>query len=287
MQKFIKKIILFSVFFIVLNALYLYACIVWDWSFAKRVEALTMESPKYENIILGNSLAMDGMDSEVMSVHGEFTYNLSIGGASLKTNFIQLKEYLKIAGKNPKTVILGLGSYMNDFQREEIIPVVDFTMEGNHYGLKDLPMIKFRWIVFELIKKVIDPDHRNAKLNQGQLRIGRIVEDDTDYRNPLPLLPLKNYTDAEYLKKIAHLCRTYDIRLILIEMPGFKRTRNQTSIGPHKLSLDGDTTIDLYNLNNIHFAAILDAKRDWLGNSHLNKYGAAKFTQEMQKAIQD
>lgn len=268
-----------------LNALYLCACIFWDWSFSKRIEALTLSSPTYQYIILGNSLAMDGIDPEILASNSKSAYNLAIGGSSLKTNLIQLEDYLKIAKENPKVVILALGSYINDFQRQEINPVVEFTMEGHHYGLKDLPMIKFRWLVYELIKKVIDPDHRNAKLYQGQLRIGRTVNDDSKYASPLNALPINDYINSEYIKKIADRCRASNIHLVLIEMPGFKRTQNQTDIGPHKISLDDKAPIYLYNLNNIEFASKFDSEKDWLGNSHLNEFGAVKFTTYLKEII--
>jgi hypothetical protein len=285
MHSFVKKLILFSLFFAVLNALYLYACILGDWNFAKRIEAISFKSPNYKCIVLGNSLTMDGIDSELLSIRTQSTYNLSIGGSSLKTNLIQLQEYLRIANEDPKTVILGLGSYINNFQSENINPIVEFTMENHQYGIKDLPMIKFRWIIFELLKKVISADHRNAEIIEGQLRISRMVEDTTKNTDPLPSLPIDDYQNSLYIKKIALLCKKKNIRLILCEMPGFKRTQNQTDIGPHKIFINKNFYVDLYNFNNIKFVSNFDSHGDWLGNSHLNKFGAKKYTELLNESL--
>ena len=48
---------------------------------------------------------------------------------------------------------------------------------------------------------------------------------------------------------------------------------------------DGDS-IKIYNLNNrVLCKELFDDKNDWLGNSHLNKYGARKLTKYIYENI--
>ena len=61
-----------------------------------------MIDKQFEIIVIGNSLAMDGINTEMLGK----AYNLSIGGATLNTNKRQLEEYLESCQKKPKKVIL-------------------------------------------------------------------------------------------------------------------------------------------------------------------------------------
>ncbi|MEX0778796.1 MAG: hypothetical protein WD491_00675 [Balneolales bacterium] len=286
MKTFVIKVFVFTFIILVLNVFYLLLVGTLDWNFSKRIEAITFENPSYEYIVLGNSLAMDGIDTELLSSGENEAYNLSMGGTSLRANHIQLQEYLEIASAKPKIVILGLGSYLNDFQSETLNTIIGFTMDDYTYSLDDLPMIKFRWLRTELLKKVISSDHRNAKIIQGQLRIGRVVADHTEYVYPHPKFALSDYQASSNLKKIAALCREKGIKLIVVEMPGFKNTQNNSSVGPYKLLVEGNFYVDLYNLNNYEFNSYIDPETDWLGDSHFNMVGAKKFTRKLKAVLE-
>ena len=251
----------------------------FDWNFSKRIEALELQKPVYKNIVIGNSLSMDGIDSQMLSSDSSGTYNLSIGGASLKTNYIQLQEYISIALKKPERIILAVGSYRDNFFSDmSIQPIVEFTMTDYTYKFEDLPMIKFKWIFTELLKKMISAEHRSAKRVQGQLRIRRTVADNTLINIPINNIPFSKYQNSIYIKQIAELCNRNKIELIIIEMPGFRYTRNNQTVGPYEINYNQNVKVDLYNFNGPDIDSILDPKVDWLGGSHLNKYGAEKFT---------
>ena len=282
MTRFLKKLFLFGLLFILLNILYLGILILTDWNFSKRIEAISLNEPSYEFVVLGNSLAMDAIDCEVLESKENGAYNLSIGGSSIRTNYIQLEEYLKLCKEKPETVILGLGSYLNDFNRGDINPIVAYTMEDRNYSYDDLlPMFKFRWLCIELIKKVISKDHRNFELIQGQLRIDRVVADKSKLPDPLPDLEIARFNNSKYLEKIAQMCDQNQIKLVVLELPGFKKTRNKSSIGPYVLFNNKYPNSLLFNFNNFKSASALDPKKDWLGNSHLNVNGAKKFTTQI------
>ncbi len=158
-------------------------------------------------------------------------------------------------------------------------------MDGYNYGLQDLPMIKFRWLAIQLLKRIVSSAHRNVEIVQGQLRINSAVSDKTSLLQSLPELKISEYETARYVKEIAQLCHNNDVTLVLIELPCFKKTRNKTSVGPHKIFIDSGLNVYLYNFNKYQFATILDSKTDWLGNSHLNQYGAVKLTNRIKEVV--
>lgn len=285
MGIFLKKILAFSLLMLIANAVFLLAISHFDWNFAKRIEALRLIEPGYEYLVIGNSLAMDGIDTEALSSETINAYNLSMGGASIKTNLIQLNEYLAAASNYPKVVILGVGSFLDSIDSDRINPIVEFTMKDYRYGLNDFPMIKFRWLAVEMIKKIISPQHRQADIVQGQLRIKRVVPDHTRQKTVLPAFSLSHLTDSEYISTIAALCHEKGILLIIVEMPGFEAQRNGSPVGPYRLTMKGGINVDVYNFNHTGMSAVIDADTDWLGDSHLNQAGARKFTLHVKQML--
>ena len=76
-------------------------------------------------------------------------------------------------------------------------------------------------------------------------------------------------------------CAINILKLIIIEMPGIKSTQNLSEVGPNELHFENGQTATLFNLNSRDFCTIFDSEKDWIGNSHLNEYGAIKFTTEI------
>lgn len=277
MKNFIKKSFVFLILFIVSNALYLLIIQQVDWNFKKRIESLNFESPKNDIVVIGNSLAMDGIDTGLLTEQGFTSYNLSIAGASLKTNYIQLKEYLSMYNHKPKYVILGLGAYMNSFTGEEIHPVVDFTRKEKQFNLSDIPMIKFKWIFKELIKKMVSKVHRDAYVNYGQLKFAKQIPDRTTLDTERTF-PINKYKSSEILQSIINTCNENKIRLIVIEMPGYKKVRHKKEF--NCLTLDkANNNGWLFDYNNVEDCEIYDSEEDWVGNHHLNVLGAKKCTE--------
>jgi hypothetical protein len=142
--------------------------------------------------------------------------------------------------------------------------------------------VKFKWLGTELMKKVVSKPHRDAHLKHGQLRFAKTVRDNSTRKEGVDF-PLEKYSKSKDLKQFVELCNEEGIRLIVLEMPGFKNTQNQESVGPF-YPFDTEN-VELYNLNSVSFTSFIDENTDWIGNSHLNEKGARKFTMEMFELI--
>lgn len=283
MKRFLIQLTIFGLGLLILNFLYFLLISHTDWDFIKRTESLNLSNPTFDLLVLGNSLAMDGIDTQYLSKQGLSAYNMAIGGSSLKTNYIQLEEYLNRYEQKPSYVILGLGSYMNNFERDDIHPIVEYTMEEHRYTFSDLPFIKFRWLGAELMKKIVSSAHRNATISQGQLKFKKIETDKTK-RNPALQLNLDKYKSAKWILEILELCAAHNIQVFVIEMPGFKKTQNVDALGPYTLPIN-ENNYRLYNFNSQSFCRIFDDSKDWIGNNHLNEIGAKRFTKHLYKEV--
>jgi len=282
MKTYIYKILLFTFIFLLVNVFTLLLIQKFDNNFSKVIEIKNFKEKSFKCIVLGNSLTLDGIDTEYLSNNGLSSYNFALAGSTLKSNYIMLTSYLKENTK-PKVVLLGLGSSLKNYSSsksvESVHPIVDYCYGDNKLTFDILPMIKFKWLVTENLKKLVSKDHRESKVVLGQLKTKRKVPDKTNYNNILKYkISFDDYKGAKYLFEIDSVCKANNVDLILIEMPGFKKTQNDIPIGPHILK-DSMHTITLYNLNNrVLCQELFDSNNDWLGNSHLNEYGAKKLT---------
>jgi len=279
----IQFLLFFALFSLLLNSLYLIVIMRTDWDFRKRIESLKFTNPEFDLLILGSSLAQYGIDSELMTDKGLNSYNMALVGNSIKTCQIQLQEYLERYTIRPKYVILAANTFLEEFDQNGIHPVVEFTMHQQKIDLNDIPISKFRWQGTELLKKAFSAEYRSGYLSSGQLRRSKIVADETE--NNYMQLDVDKYESAEWVRKIANICEKENIELILIEIPGVNETQNSSQIGPYKLSFQDKSTATLYNLNSIEFCKFIDPEKDWVGLSHFNTTGAAKFTMKMLNTI--
>lgn len=238
---------------------------------------MRFENPDYDLLVLGASTTSDGVDAELLSSHGQKSYNLAIGGSNVRTSFIQFDEYLKRYEHKPNYVFLGVNSVMEkDLDKGEIHPIVEVTMMDHKFSLEDIPILKFRWLAFELSKMFFSKDHRQAKLVQGQIRTGKTVTDISEFKDQY--LDLEMFRSSIWLGEFARLCDEQGIELYVIEMPGYRETRNISDFGPFAITLDNSLTANVYNFNSQQITEVFDPDLDWLGNSHLNQKGAELFT---------
>ena len=166
------------------------------------------------------------------------------------------------------------------------IPIVEYTMEDYRYTYNDLPFIKFKWLGAELAKKIMSKPHRNATLSYSQLRFAKTATDNTKLDTTIQL-NLEKYKSSTWLVKIFELCNKNNITVAVVEMHGYKKTRNRDSIGPYKLPFS-EGHYPLYNFNSQSFGRVFNDSTDWIGNNHLNKNGAEKFTKHLyEKLLQD
>lgn len=290
MKKFLLKsagfVTYFIVFFILINAIFLALITSASWSFKNRLESLRFDNPDYDLLVLGASTTGDGVDAELLTEHGIKSYNMAIGGSSVTTSYIQLEEYLESYAHKPKYILLGVNSVMErDFDRGGIHPIIEVTMQDHKFTIEDIPISKFRWLGFEVFKRLVSKDHRKAKLVQGQLRIERTVGDISAYKDQY--LDMQIFESSIWVGEIARLCSENGLELLIVEMPGYRKTQNLSDFGPYSITYGGKYTADMYNFNSRQIAGELDPEHDWLGNSHLNAQGARKFTNLLINKLQE
>jgi hypothetical protein len=283
MKLFARKILWFALFFVLFNVLintiFLVLIALTDWDFVKRRESLNFDNPSYKVLVLGTSLAEYGVDTELLTENDFESYNLAFVGSSIKTNYIQLDEYLSKYNNKPRYVILGLNSALENFTNDGIQPVIEFTMAGHRYNIKDLPISKFNWAGMELLKKLVKTKYRQTYLSLGQKKCAYNVPDIS--RNGDNVLDLGKYSTARWIGEISKLCADHDVELILLEMPGIKETQNISPVGPYDITFSEGGHAVLYNFNNSDFCGFIDCEKDWAGLSHFNRFGAEKFTSEI------
>jgi len=288
MKKFLLKsagfVTFFIAFFIVINALFLALITTASWSVRNRLESIRFDNPDYDLLVLGASTTGDGVDAELLSEHGFKSYNMAIGGSTPETSYVQLEEYLTAYAQKPEYVIFGVNSVMEgDFDTGGIHPIIEFTMKDHKFRIEDIPISKFRWLGFEVFKRLVSKDHRNARLVQGQLRIDKIVPDISSYRDQD--LDMKIFESSYWVGETVRLCSENGIELFIVEMPGYKKTQNTSGYGPYAVSYGDELTAYIYNFNSRQIGGAFDPELDWIGNSHLNQQGAAKFTEMLYQAL--
>jgi hypothetical protein len=283
MKKFARKSLLFTLFFtlffVLINSIYLGIIALTDWDFMKRLESLRFDNPDFELLVIGNSFPEYGIDSEFLTSKGIKSYNLGIVGSSDETSYIQLNEYLTRYKQKPNYVLLGVNSYLDPFNNVGIEPIVDFTMKGHKYSFNDVPLIKFKWLGVEIIKKILSSKHRSAKLSYGQVKFQKATTDHTSFNETY--LDINKVESSYWIGEFVKLCTQSGIKLVIIEMPGLKETQNLSEVGPYPLKFKNGYSATMYNFNSQVFCEIFDIDKDWVGRSHLNETGAAKFTKEL------
>lgn len=290
MKKFLKKSLRFSLFFalsfIIVNFFYLVIIAATDWDFSKRLESLKFINPDFELLVMGNSFPVYGIDTELLTSQGIKSYNLGLVGNSVKTCYFQLNEYLTKYSKRPQYVLLGLNSLLDDpWDSDGIEPIVEFTMKGHKYCMKDVPILKFKWLGKEVLKKIFSDTHRKTKIIYGQIKYPKITPDKTNYKKLY--LDIQKFESSNWIGEIVKLCSQNGIEIKIVNMPGFRETQNLSEIGPYKLYFNNGYSAVLYNFNGQDFCKKFDAVKDWSGISHFNEIGASKLTEDLVSIIKD
>ena len=278
MRKFLRKCVLFLVLVIALNLIYLMLLLCFSPELKKINESYKFKGQNNEVLVFGNSMALDGIDSDYMTRKGMQTYNFSVAGTHISTSLIQLEEYLKY-NRKPKIVLVGFSSsigkaYLNDVPFTN--PEIEFFYDANWIkNITNPPLLRFQWLSIELFKILISKDHRNARLIRGQWKTAKVVPDHSVFKSAVPQAP--DY-DNPYLYKIIELCEHQGIKLLLVELPGANDKRNELPF-EHKAILRNNKEIKIYNLNNYEVSSkIINPSKDWLAADHLNQDGARKIT---------
>jgi len=290
MRKYIIKVITFGVFFgsffVLVNLVFTIVLIKTDWDVKKRIESINFKNPEFDLLVLGNSLSEYGIDTELLTSYGVPAYNLSLIGNPVSTSHFQLNEYLRKYSYRPKYVLLCYNSFLDTLDSDilSIHPLVDFTSKNRPKGFDDIPINKFRWLGREIIKKMVSEKHRQARLSYGQIKWEKTTNDNSSYRE-LYFEP-KEYQNSKWISEIVKLCKENQMEIFIIEMPAIKHYQNINDVGPYKIHFNNGYFSYLFNFNSQNFCKQFDAEKDWIGRSHFNEKGAAKFTEELLEILQ-
>ncbi|MFN8275503.1 MAG: hypothetical protein U0X58_11580 [Flavobacteriaceae bacterium] len=278
MNQFIKKCFWFFGVIILANLIYLGVLFCGSQGFKKVYDVHSFENQKYDLLIFGNSMALDGIDSEYLQQKGISNYNMAIAGDHISTSLMMFEEYLK-HNQKPKVVAIGLSSaigrsYLNPvaFQNPEVEFFYHPSLAEN---LKNPPLLNFQWLAVDMLKIFMSADHRRAQMILGQWKTKKIIPDNSVYKEQN--ISLVDYSNP-YLAKMVALCRNNGIQVLLVELPGSNDKRNQISF-IRTIELKDGQKCTLHNLNNYTLTQnVIDAQKDWLAADHLNEFGAQKIT---------
>lgn len=277
MVKFLKKCCWFLLLLVSLNVIYLMLLFWFSPGFKKVYDMITLKQQNYELLVLGNSMALDGIDTEYLTNNGISSYNLALGGDHVSTSLLILNEYLQHNSK-PKVVVVGLSSaigrgYLNKVPFKN--PEVEFFYHPNLVSnIMNPPLLNFQWLAIDMMKIVISKDFRNAKTILGQWKTKKVIPDNTIYKKKASKELMYN---NPFLLKIENECKKHGIKLIFVELPGANANRNSL---PLEYTIQtGNNRKIIYNLNNyVVSSKIINPSTDWLAPDHLNENGAKKLT---------
>lgn len=278
MKQFIQKSFWFLALIVVVNLAYLSILMMGSPGFKKVYDVHSFQGKKYDLLIFGNSMALDGIDAQYLQNKGISNYNMAIAGDHIATSLQMFEVYLQ-NNQKPKVVAIGLSSaigrsYLNPVPFKN--PEVEFFYHPSLLeNIINPPLLNFQWLAVDMLKIFISPEHRRAQVILGQWKTQKIIPDhsvyppkvqrDIDYSNP-------------YLARMIALCRQHQIQVLLLELPGSNSHQDQVPL-TRSITLGDGQKCTLHNLNNHTLVQqILDPQKDWLAADHLNEFGAQKVT---------
>ncbi len=293
MKNILKYILILIVIQAAANYLYLLTIKSLDWDFIKVMEISNQNNSSYDIIALGNSLTLDGYNSEVVDKEGYTTYNYGLNGCSYKTQYNILKRFFS-NGNTTGIIILGLSTGRDDLDNNESIENIQRMYDYIHSsptGLSDLPLYKYRGSLIQLLRRLVSASHREASLYKGHLRVHRNKFDNSQYipdNLDYDIQTLYNKEHFKYLWKIIALSAEYSTPIYLIEYPCSNDNRNSYPVKYNIYHQTNGQKASILNFNNYEFADSLFAGQQvWLGSDHLNIDGSSIFTKYLIKRIVD
>lgn len=281
MSRFLTFCSLLLVGFVLANAMFVWIVGSFDWNFSKAREAAAFKGEDFKVLVLGNSTALDGVNTEMLSAEFGKSYNFALGGASLEASLAQLQMYLR-HNEKPDKVLLFLSSCHVNYQKQVAInPIIEAEESEGPPRLGDIPLYKFRWLFIENVKKVVSREHRLARVVQGQLRIDRIIPDETSISmESNGCGEGADYGASSYdpVWRINRICRESGVQFYLFEMPCWTKYQNACL---DFLASNGSDTLVIHNLNNKDVCKEISPSTHWLSENHLNYMGSIELTRKI------
>ena len=266
---------------------------------------------KYDVLFIGSShMMMDILPVELSKEYEIWSYNISVGGSTIATNYWMIINSLDYA--NPKLLVVDCGELSNDFK----VPNAKYI--HNYLDALPLSINKIKMLndleneiytretdvfnIFEYIwspyiyhnrwKNLTKEDFKISNYYNGRGGTNDITSLNKNIEQVNTYLELNEYdknfeidetTGTLYLRKIIEECKKRDIELLLTYMPG-----NKHSLIYQKENNKAKEIAEEYNVNYIDVLNldIYNESIDYLSDGdHLNLSGARKVTDYIGKYI--
>jgi len=248
-------------------------------------EVLSLNNDNYNTLILGNSITQQGINPEVLdSILGTKSYNMAIGGASIFTMELLLRNYL-ITNEKPEYIVYGL--YINEKEwpdkvRPTIVKNLDESIVSNFYETNsdvvgrgsmdfynEFKAFRYRNVIEHYLKYLLNSDLYSYSYKQGFLIRKTVAK-------PIKEVPPNNAgLNFKALKRLMRFCESKDIKLTLVDLPNHKAFNEATSNRDSILNkLRNQLQLELIDLNKPEEYS----NKDWASLNHLNFHGANKFS---------
>lgn len=244
MQKFIKKILLYGLFAVVILNLIATICSYslkhsnfYKPSFASQVAA----KGTFDYIILGSSMGLTTLDTKLIdSVTGFNGINLSMDDTGLSTHFLMLEHFLKQGGKT-KNVLLTISPWEissdeykigdNDYR---FLPFIQNNYISEHFSKlkkeiihpittsKYFPLYGLGYynseIFYPSLISLLKPKYKNRFDERGNYVYPTIQFNSSEFSSSTYNFEIKN----KYLFKVEDLCIKNNINLFIYQSPIYK-----------------------------------------------------------------
>jgi hypothetical protein len=159
-----------------------------------------------------------------------------------------------------------------------IHPIIDFTSKDKRWKLSDIPVFKFNWLFYELLKLTVSEAHRKSSVEYGQYRSAKCVPDESNLNFVISKKDMLLH-DSCFIEMI-DICKRNKSQLLIVDLPA---TLDKTT----SLGMESRITknIEYLNFNTEDKLNWINPKKDWLGGSHLNVVGAEKFTRIFRDSV--
>jgi len=296
MKKFLKRLLIFTVLFFVVDKLfYIFIYLSPNYQVDNRIEKLLEGEINKEVIILGSSRgAMNIMANQLEAQTAKSAYNIAFPGSDVTFHDFILKTLLKF-NKKPKIIIFALDS------PSELLP----TTSINYRFDRLYPLVKYDYINQELINKgdrnftswflcLSRLNKTNLSLKRNSTKFDNVQPDGStplDFENPNfksdYSLSVGNYEiedesdeKRKAFKSILDQCKSNNIKLIFAFSPNFQIYNTAFEKRMRQFETPNSSFFVYDTLN----SSYKDAS-NFYDESHLNAKGAKIFTSELSNYI--
>ena len=262
----------------------------------------------FDVTFLGASLVLYGIyPIELYDKYGIAAYNLSTGNQSLEASYYLAKE--AIEKDHPSLIVLDCSRALEDEETMEsqYIHYITDTMpylNRNRIDLiknlsaeEDLKPLLFPLIAFHSRWQELtyeDALPQSKELVYGAKITGR-VEESAAYDEPEIRENLMPDSSRKYIEEIIDLCREKDTELLLFTMPVIGKNKFFGQSGYNLRAGVAEEVAGIARKKGVNYVNYLtnwkeigfDLERDAYDGEHLNRWGAAKFTEAVGKYIKD